>query len=77
MDIYLIELKTILVETFSDSAIPDDIRQLKMNDIDQWDSLGNFTLLLAIEEKFNIKFTVEEMSELHSIQSIINVLEKK
>jgi acyl carrier protein len=77
MKIELSELRDVLVTTFSSSQVPGDVSELKMNDIDEWDSLGNFTLLLAVEEKFNVKFDLIEMPDLNSVSSIIRALEHK
>jgi acyl carrier protein len=75
MKVKLTELREILVETFSSSQIPDNINELKINDFEEWDSLGNFTLLLAIEERFDTKFDLDDMAELNSIRSILRALE--
>ena len=77
MKVELSELREVLVTAFSSSQVPDDVSELKMNDIDEWDSLGNFTLLLAVEEKFNVKFDLIEMPELNSVSSITRALERK
>lgn len=77
MKISIIELRTILIGVFQESEIPNDITNLKMNDFEEWDSLGNFTLLLAIEDKYNIKFDLSEMPNLNSVSSIIFALEKR
>jgi len=77
MKISIIELRTILIGVFQESEIPNDITNLKMNDFEEWDSLGNFTLLLAIEDKYNIKFDLSEMPNLNSVSTIIFALEKR
>ncbi len=77
MKINIVELRTILIGVFQESEIPNDITNLKMNDFEEWDSLGNFTLLLAIEDKYNIKFDLFEMPNLNSVYSIIFALEKR
>lgn len=77
MKISIGELRTILIGVFHDSEIPNDITNLKMNDFEEWDSLGNFTLLLAIEDRYNIKFDLYEMSNLNSVSSIMFALEKR
>ncbi len=71
------ELRNILIGVFQDSEIPNDITNLKMNDFEEWDSLGNFSLLLAIEDKYNIKFDLSEMPSLNSVSSIIFAMEKR
>ena len=70
-------IKKILKETFSKSKIPNDISKLKMGDIKEWDSLGNFNLLLAIESEFKIRFSMKEISEIKSIKSLEQNLKKK
>lgn len=49
----------------------------KIDDIKEWDSMGNFSLLLNIEEFYKIKFNIEEMSDLKSIKNIKIKLKKK
>lgn len=68
------KLRNVLISTFPTSIIPDDISELKLGDIPEWDSLGNFNLLMAIEEDFGIRFSMEEMSNLKSIPLILHKL---
>ena len=70
------EIRKIFMETFSDSKIPSDITNLKLGEIEEWDSLGNFNLLLAIEEYYKVKFDVDQMSSIKSVKDIIKNLEK-
>lgn len=49
----------------------------KLYDYKEWDSLGNFNILLACEKKFNIKFTPKEFSNLNSFKEILQVVKKK
>ena len=71
------ELRGILITVFQNSEIPTDIMSLKINDFEEWDSLGNFTLLLAVEDRCNIKFDLSEMHELNSVNSILLALGKR
>ena len=64
------ELRKILIDTFRNSTIPEDISDLKMGDFDECDSLGNFNLILAIEQNFKIQFKIEDMEKLNSIKEI-------
>ena len=70
------DIEFILRETFPLANLGDSFMQLKMNDIDEWDSLGNFNLLLAFEEFYGVRFSMDEMSELKSIAMIVDVLER-
>jgi acyl carrier protein len=71
------DIKKILKETFSKSKIPNNISKLKMGDIKEWDSLGNFNLLLTIEREFKIRFSMKEISEIKSIKSLEQNLKKR
>jgi len=46
-------------------------------DIAEWDSLRNVTLMTAIEEKFQVEFTIEELSSLKNVGNLAKVLENK
>ena len=46
-------------------------------DIAEWDSLRNVTLMTAIEEKFQVEFTIEELSSLENVGNLAKVLESK
>ena len=68
-------LRKIIVDTFSKSNIPENIDDLKMGDIDEWDSIGNFNLILAIEQKYGIRFNMEDLDKLKSVKEIKRLLE--
>ena len=61
-------------EVFVREKIPKKYKKFKIGDFKSWDSLGNFNLLIAIEEKFNVKFTLEEMSKIENTDQIIKIL---
>ncbi len=46
-------------------------------DIAEWDSLRNVTLMTAIEERFQVEFTIEELSSLKNVGNLAKVLEGK
>ena len=68
-------LRQILIETFINSSIPENINNLKIGDLDEWDSLGNFNLILAIEQNFGIQFDFDQLENLNSIAEITKALE--
>tara|TARA_B100000003_G_scaffold174031_1_gene162317 strand:- start:199 stop:435 length:237 start_codon:yes stop_codon:yes gene_type:complete len=49
----------------------------KIYDHKNWDSLGNFNILLSAEKKFKIKFNSQEFSKLNSFKEILKVVTKK
>jgi len=63
-------LRDILIQTFKNTSIPEEIKDLKMGDFDEWDSLGNFNLLLAVETEYKIQFDFNELENLTSVASI-------
>ena len=65
-----VNLRDILIQTFKNSEIPEDIKDLKMGDFDEWDSLGNFNLLLEIETQSEIQFDMDQLESLTSISEI-------
>ena len=56
------------------------INENKINDessnenIKEWDSLKHLSLVLAIEEEFNIRFTNDETLQLTSFKNIVEIL---
>tara|TARA_B100000989_G_scaffold236731_1_gene183625 strand:- start:3215 stop:3460 length:246 start_codon:yes stop_codon:yes gene_type:complete len=71
-----IKLIDVLKKNFPRNKIPKKISNLKINDLEGWDSLGNFNLLLLIEDSYNIRFTQKEISTITSCKEIINFLKK-
>jgi acyl carrier protein len=65
-----------LKNTFTKSKIPKNISKLKLGDIKEWDSLGNFHLILEIEKVFNCRFETKVFSEIKSIKDIKENLKK-
>ena len=71
------DIKQILKETFPNSEFSDYIISLKIGDLKDWDSLGSFNLLLAIEEFYKVRFSNEEISGLKSVKEIVSSLNDK
>ena len=46
-------------------------------DIDEWDSMAQIDIIVALENEFGLKFTIEEVQKLTSIKSMISTLSKK
>ena len=69
-------LRQILIDTFTKSNIPENIDDLKMGDFEEWDSIGHFNLILAVEQKFKVQFDMENLDKIKSIKDIKKFLEK-
>lgn len=66
---------------FNDVLDPDD--EVKLNestcadDIEEWDSLSNIQLIVAIEKEFNIKFTSREIMTWQNVGEIADSIQEK
>ena len=70
------EVVSVLVGVFD--KVPRETFDTKVGieSFPEWDSLANFNVLMAVEEKFTIQFEVDEMAELKDIDSICSAVEK-
>ena len=68
-------LRQILIDTFTKSNIPENIDDLKIGDFEEWDSIGNFNLILAVEQKYKVQFDIENLDKIKSIKDIKKFLE--
>ena len=64
------DINSILKDVFPAADIPEECKNLKIGDFDEWDSLGNFNFLLSIEEFYDIRFSVEDISEIQSVEQV-------
>jgi len=59
----------------------DDKLQVKDStcaaDIEDWDSLAQINLLVAMEKEFRIKLNLSEVKDLKNVGDMISVIEKK
>ena len=70
-------LHELLKKQFPDDEIPNPFIELAVGSFPEWDSLGHYNLLLLIEESYGVRFTIEEISEMKTLEEIIEVLAKK
>ncbi len=71
-----IKLKEIFAEIFNTNKDKINLKT-KQNELKEWDSLGQLRLMMAIEEKFDISFSIEEIAGLTSFEMILNKTEQK
>ena len=67
---------TIFREVFDD----DDITiapAMTANDIDGWDSLTHVNLIMALEARFNIKFSQKELLSFKNVGDILSGIQSK
>ncbi len=67
--------KKIFMETF---ALEDDkaYKDITMENIELWDSVGHINLVATVEDVFHIEMTLEEMSEFTSFEAGMCILKK-
>ncbi len=69
-------LNTIFRQVFDDDTIM--VRHdMTANDVDNWDSLTNINLIIAIECKFEIRFDAKEISAFKKVGDLIDAIERK
>lgn len=71
------ELKNLFKSVFPTIDFDVQFEGLEQNSIPEWDSLGNLNLLLRIEEEFDVRFTSSELSEVKSVNQVIDILKNK
>ncbi len=47
------------------------------DDIDEWDSLSHIRLIVAVERKFKVKFTNQEIESLKRVGDLVGLVEAK
>jgi acyl carrier protein len=47
------------------------------NDIEGWDSMSHVTMLMAVEDHFDIEFKSFEIAKLENVGALITLVEKK
>lgn len=45
-----------------------------VNDIDEWDSSAQITLLEVVQDDFSVRFSLDEMIELNSVEKILDAI---
>lgn len=48
-----------------------------ISDIENWDSLNNFMLIISIEKVFSIRFSFSELNALYAVGVIIDSIKSK
>jgi acyl carrier protein len=70
------KLNQIFCEVFDD----DDIKiapEMTANDVDGWDSLSHVNLIVAIENKFNIRFSQKELLTFKNVGNLLDSIRSK
>ena len=69
-------LNGIFREVFKDDNI--QVRpEMTANDVEGWDSFSHVTLIVAIETRFDIKFSLKEVMAFKNVGDLMKGIEKK
>jgi len=63
--------KTLLVD------IKDLDENTNMGDVKNWDSLNHLSLIISLEEEFNLNFIEDEIIKMISVSSIVDIINRK
>ena len=70
---YKERIKEIIADTLGIERITDD---LAAGDIEEWDSVGNLTIISTIEEELEVDIPIEDLYELNNIKAIVEEIIK-
>lgn len=73
-------MKEKLQEIFRDVFDDEELvitEEMAVADIEDWDSLAQINLIIAIEKEFGVKFNLEEISKLKNIGEILEIIKIK
>lgn len=69
-------LNQIFCEVFDDNDIMI-APEMTANNVDGWDSLSHMNLIVAIETKFNIRFSQREVLTFRNVGDLLNCIRSK
>lgn len=70
------KLQEIFRDIFDDEELVI-IEEMTATDIEDWDSLAQINLIIAIEKEFGVKFNLEEVSKLKNIGEMLDLIKLK
>ena len=70
------EIKQIIATTLGVSAA-NVHAESKASDFSEWDSVNHLLLVMELEQKFDLKFALEEIAELNSVDKIMKAVRKR
>jgi acyl carrier protein len=74
------QIKANLTEIFKDVFDDNSIvltRETTAADIEDWDSLAQITLLVAIEKEFKINLSLDEVKLLRNVGDMLDIIQRK
>jgi acyl carrier protein len=75
-DDLLVEVREVFRDVFDDPNI-EIARESNADSIPDWDSLAHINLLMTIQRRFKVKFTLIDMQHLKDVGDLLVLLERK
>ncbi len=66
-------LNGVFIDLFDDESIKIN-DNTTANDIEDWDSLEHINLIVAIEQEFNIKFNMNEVTSMKNVGEMVDII---
>lgn len=70
------ELTRIFHDIFDDESIAVT-PELTATDVPEWDSFNHINLIVAVEQRFKVKFQTAELEQLHTVGQLASLIESK
>jgi acyl carrier protein len=70
------KLNAIFCEVFDDDDLVI-VPEMTANEVDGWDSLSHVNLIVAIEGRFNIRFSQKELLSFKNVGEMLRCIESK
>ena len=72
----LMRLNKVFIDVFDDEEIKIT-EETTAEDIDDWDSLEHINLIVAVEDEFDIKFAMNEVTGMKNVGDMVNIIISK
>jgi acyl carrier protein len=70
------ELTGIFRKVFDDPSL-NLTDEMTAEDVEGWDSLSHFTLIVSVERSFHVKLTLAEIQRLDNVGALIRLIQQK
>ena len=71
-------MKDKIIKIMKDVLETEDISlNTSQDNCENWNSLRHLNLVSELEDEFDVEFEPEEIAEMHSVNSIIEIIKKK
>ena len=74
-DVYA-QLTAIFHDLFEDDTIVLT-PELTAADVPEWDSFNHINLIVAVEQRFKVKFQTAELEQMHSVGHLVELIQAK